>query len=69
MMTPMMAGRFLTGTLANNPSGLYARAATALVQGRAEDARADIESARRQHPLLSPLYDKALADAGLAPAD
>jgi len=65
----VMAGKFPTGTLANNPSGLYARAATALVQGRTEDARADIESARRQHPLLSPLYDKALADAGLAPED
>ncbi|MEI6073016.1 MAG: hypothetical protein WCS31_14580 [Verrucomicrobiae bacterium] len=64
-----LAGRFPTGTLAKNPSGLYARAAKALVQGRTEDARADIESARRQYPLISPLYDKALAAAGLAPTD
>ena len=64
-----LAGRFPTGTLAKNPSGLYARAATALVQGRTEDARADIESARRQHPLISPLYDKALAAAGLTLPD
>jgi len=63
----LMAGRFPSGVSARNPSGLYVRAATALTQGRAEDARSVIGSARRQYPLISPLYDKALADAGIAP--
>jgi len=63
----LMAGRFPSGVSARNPSGLYVRAATAVTQGRREDARSAIASARRQYPLISPLYDKALTDTGLAP--
>jgi hypothetical protein len=63
----LMAGRFPSGVSARNPSGLYVRAATALTQGRAEDARSVIGSARRQYPLICPLYDKVLAEARLAP--
>ena len=63
----LMAGRFPTGPMARNPSGIYVRAAAALLQGRTEDARAAIESARKQYPQICPLYDKALSDAALAP--
>ncbi|MEI6073389.1 MAG: hypothetical protein WCS31_16495 [Verrucomicrobiae bacterium] len=58
---------FPTNIIARNPSGMYARAATALMQGRTEDAQAEILSARRLHPFISPLYDKALSDAAIAP--
>jgi len=64
-----MGERFPTGTSAKNPSGIYVSAATAFLQGRTEDGRSAIESAHRQFPLICPLYDKALADAGLAPEE
>jgi len=62
----LLAGKFPTGPAARNPSGLYVRAAIARMEGRMEDSRSAIESARSQYPFICPLYDKALADASLS---
>jgi thioredoxin-like negative regulator of GroEL len=62
-----MAKKFPYGPAAKNPSGIYASAALALLEGRSDDTRQAIETARRQYPLITPLYDAALVDAKIAP--
>ena len=63
-----LAGKFPPSTSIINPSGIFVHAAYSLRQSRPEDARLDIESARRRFPMMSPFYEKALADAALAPS-
>lgn len=63
-----LAGKFPPSASIINPSGIFVHAAYSLRQSRPEDARLDIESARRRFPMMSPFYEKALADAALAPA-
>ncbi len=63
-----MATKFPYGPTAKNPSGIYASAAFALLEGRSADARQSLETARGQYPLISPLYDTILTDAKIAAA-
>lgn len=63
-----LAGKFPEPSSIRNPSGAFVHAAIALAESRPDDARLDIDSARRRFPMISPFYEKALSDAALAPA-
>ncbi len=65
----VMAAKFPESAVSRNPAPLYIRAVKAIRNGNPENARTEIESARKAFPEISPLYDQVLRDAGIMPED
>jgi hypothetical protein len=65
----VMAAKFPETAVSRNPAPLYIRAVKAIENGNPEEARMEIESARKAFPEISPLYDQVLRDAGIMPGE